>query len=195
MTVGRKKILPVLALAIFLLAGCDPVTRHKVLSTLFDGYPSLPPAENYCSDYVAAYVAKAAAAAEGESEQETGIGKKENFSRHLPYAEKKCNDCHDQTKENGLIAPSRELCFICHTGFIKGTQVHGPVAVGECAACHLPHSSKHPSLLKAAQDEICATCHRETRIAAGMHARVEENKLNCVDCHDPHYGDSRYFLK
>lgn len=181
--------------SLLLLGGCDTATGHKILSTLFDGYPSLPPAEKYCTDYVYEIMAMEGKESVPEEGEEEGAKKPKNASSHRPYKEKSCNGCHDQTKQNGLIRPARELCFVCHKDFIKGSQVHGPVAVGECLACHLPHSSANPSLLKASRDEICAVCHRETRLAAGMHDKVTEKTMACVDCHDPHYGNARYFLK
>ncbi|BCR03994.1 c-type cytochrome [Desulfuromonas versatilis] len=180
------------ALLVLCCAGCDAAGRHKVMSTLFDGYPALPPAEEYCRDF-----------AEAKKTEEPGTGsdeapetvKQQKTSKHRPYEEKACNDCHDQAQQNGLIRPQRELCFVCHKDFIQGTQVHGPVAVGECLACHKPHSAANPSLLTAAKDEICAICHQERRMAAGMHEAVGEKGMVCVDCHDPHFGNARYFLK
>lgn len=181
--------------SLLFLAGCDTVTRHKVLSTLFDGYPSLPPEEKYCTDYVYEIMAMEGKDSEPAAGDEVAKNAKKKASVHKPYGEKLCNDCHDQTQPNGLIRPNRELCGVCHKDFIQGAQVHGPVAVGECQACHLPHTSAHPSLLKASRDEICAVCHQESRLAAGMHDKVTEKTMACVDCHDPHFGNTRYFLK
>lgn len=182
-----------LTLLIF-LGGCDAVTRHKVLSTVFDGVPSLPPAENLCDAY---YHQRVAAEAEGEKLSEVTQNDNSQRSSHKPYAEKKCNDCHAQDKNlnDGLIVPKQELCFVCHKDFIHGEQVHGPVAVGDCLACHLPHSSKHKALLSYDPDEICAVCHQEKRLASAMHDRFVTKSISCGECHDPHSGDARYFLK
>jgi predicted CXXCH cytochrome family protein len=139
--------------------------------------------------------AKAAAApAKGETKEEQAAAE---GSSHPPYEEKRCGDCHNTTEEktSGLILPPRELCFSCHTGFIKGHFVHGPVAVGECLACHVPHTSAFSSLLVKDKSEICAGCHKEKRLAAAMHDKVAARRMVCVDCHDPHYGEARFFLK
>lgn len=176
-----------------LLSGCDPVARHKALSTIFDGVPSLPPAENLCKDY---YTQRVAAELSGAKLKEGG-GDAVISSVHLPYEEKRCNDCHaeDKDKTDGLIRPKRELCFVCHKDFIKGAFVHGPVAVGECQACHVPHNSTYPDLLKTDKSKLCDSCHREKRLAAGMHELFVSKKMVCDDCHNPHFGVVRYFLK
>ncbi len=188
-----RRLLPVFLC--LLLFGCsDQVTNHKILSTIFDGVPSLPPAAQMCDDY---YVQRLAAETAGQTLAEAENAAKENRSYHLPYSEKKCNDCHsnDKNQNDGLIVPKQELCFVCHTDFIHGSNVHGPVAVGDCLACHLPHSSSHRALLIEDPDKICATCHQESRLAAAMHDRFTAKIISCGECHDPHSGDARYFLK
>ena len=180
----------------FLLASCsDPVTRHKVLSTIFDGVPSLPPAGEMCNEYYHERVATEAAGLE-MADTDTAGGQNRGSS-HKPYKEKKCSDCHSKNKNTnaGLIAPKRELCGVCHKDFIKGHNVHGPVAVGDCLACHLPHNSQYLSLLKKNPDKVCAICHQESRLAAAMHERFVVKIISCGECHDPHSGNARYFLK
>jgi predicted CXXCH cytochrome family protein len=177
-----------------LCSGCDSVTRHKVLSTIFDGVPSLPPTDQLCEQY---YLDRKAAEEQGQQlqlEQTAGTSQR---SVHLPYGEKKCQDCHSDNKNvnDGLIAPKQKLCAVCHTELIQGINVHGPVAVGDCLACHLPHSANQPALLKEDPEKICATCHQEARLAGAMHQRFESKELHCGECHDPHAGDARYFLK
>lgn len=185
-------------LALFLVifvAGCDSVSRHQVLTTLFDGVPALPAPERLCDDY---YEQRVAAEAMGQKlNTEGAMGVKAQRSSHRPYTEKSCSDCHSSNKNvnDGLIVPKRELCGVCHTDIVKGGNVHGPVAVGDCLACHLPHNSNHKALLKEDPDEVCATCHQEKRLAAAMHQRFITKDISCGECHDPHSGEARYFLK
>lgn len=187
-----------LLVAVFLclpLSGCsDSVTNHKILSTIFDGVPALPPAAQMCDNY---YEQRVAAEAAGQTLTESGSAEQETRSSHQPYSEKKCNACHanDKNQNDGLIVPKQELCFVCHTDFIHGSNVHGPVAVGDCLACHLPHTSNHKALLIEDPDEICSTCHQESRLAAAMHDRFLVKTISCGECHDPHSGNARYFLK
>lgn len=176
--------------AILLLSGCDPVTRYKVTSTIFDGVPSYPPPEQFCKEYVE----KKVETEKAELKQQA-MKKESTSSTHMPYQEKQCDDCHDKTKEGGLVLPKNELCFVCHANFVKGGYVHGPVATADCLACHEPHLSSFPKLLKAASVQMCETCHREQRLTVGMHAKVAAKQLLCIDCHDPHYGNMQFFLK
>lgn len=177
-----------------LLTGCDQTARHKVLSTVFDGVPELPPAQQICEEY---YQKRLTAEQAGEEAQLVADNESANKSGHKPFLEKRCNDCHstDKSENGGLIRPRRELCFVCHKDFVKGSNVHGPVAVGDCLACHLPHTSPNPALLRESKTEICKTCHQERRLAETMHNRFLDNRITCVECHDPHAGDARYFLR
>lgn len=177
-----------------LLCGCDPIARHKVLTTVFDGVPSLPPPEQVCAEYAEKRVV--AVRDELTGKKATAEAKPAgDKSRHPPYEEKRCDNCHDKTTQSGFVTPLKELCFVCHAGFIKGSYVHGPVAAGDCLFCHEPHTSRNPSLLKKDVSDICAVCHREKRMAASLHAKVAERKIGCAECHNPHYGNVQYFLK
>jgi hypothetical protein len=42
---------------------------------------------------------------------------------------------------------------------------------------------------------LCDSCHVQKRLAPGLHSRVARAAIICTDCHDPHAGDARYFLK
>lgn len=178
------------------LCACDPVTRHQTLSTLFDGVPSLPPTEVICRDELAKV---AAAGLSGADLKPSLPGTKEvpTLINHTPYAEKRCPDCHgvDKDKQGGLVVPRLELCAVCHPDFLHGTFQHGPAAVGDCLACHQPHSSINPALLVVDKKVLCSRCHREERLAQGMHDRFRDKGIGCIECHDPHAGDDRFFLK
>ncbi len=174
-----------------MVCGCDPLTAHKITSTIFDGVPSMPPAEQFCSEY---HEKKLSDEAEAARKKQLASAKG-NESSHPPYAEKRCNDCHDKSKESGLIRPRHQICFVCHPNINNGAMVHGPAATGSCLECHDPHSSKFSSLLKTDKSEICGTCHREKRAAQSMHGKVAAKGVLCTDCHDPHAGNARFFLK
>lgn len=177
---------------IFSLAGCDPVVRHKALTTVFDGVPSLPPTEELCREYEEKLKARLAATATATAEKAAT-----ERSAHNPYVEKRCNDCHESTGQvsSGLIKPKNELCFICHSSLMQNDWSHGPAAVGDCLICHLPHDSSNPSLLVMPLAEICSKCHKERRLAESMHNRFTAKGMLCTDCHDPHSGTSGFFLK
>lgn len=179
--------------SVCLTTGCDPITRHKVLTTVFDGVPSLPPPEQICAEYAEKKITELK---NEESRKSISAGTQQGTgSVHLPYQEKKCDDCHDKSKEDGFKRPLKELCLICHTDFIKGSFIHGPVAVGDCLFCHLPHNASQPALLKKTNNSTCSACHRENRVASGLHKSVSSHEILCTDCHNPHEGNTPYFLK
>jgi predicted CXXCH cytochrome family protein len=178
-------MIPVVAVA----GGCDPLTVHKVTSTIFDGVPSLPPAEQYCKEYH-----ERATKEELEAARKKQLNAAEESS-HPPYADKRCNDCHDKGSDSGFVVAADKLCAHCHKGFPTGNYLHGPAAVGACLKCHLPHSSKEPSLLTKPKSELCTVCHAESRIAQKLHATSKTKGLVCTDCHDPHGGADRFFMR
>ncbi|HJV64478.1 MAG TPA: cytochrome c3 family protein [Geomonas sp.] len=187
---GRLLFLLLALAALPALSGCDPLTVHKVTSTIFDGVPTMPPAEEYCKDYHEKALAEAAAAARKESMPKQGTQ-----SVHPPFGEKRCGNCHDKNTESGFVTPADQLCAHCHKGFPRGEYLHGPAAVGACLKCHVPHSSDNPTLLVRNKKELCVACHQERRVADAMHVKVIANGMFCTDCHDPHGGGNRYFLR
>ncbi|QXE85638.1 cytochrome c3 family protein [Geomonas nitrogeniifigens] len=173
------------------LHGCDPITVHKISTTILDGAPSMPPADQYCQE-----LTKKDAPGEHSAVQSTAGGiKKDMVSSHPPYKEARCYDCHDGSTDKGLIEPPDRLCFVCHPDIKKKYFVHGPVATGACLQCHDPHSSREQALLKVEKKKLCFVCHKEKRIAEAMHQKVVDNGMACTDCHDPHDGDVKYFLR
>lgn len=186
-----------LCLVLAAACGCDHVTRHKALVSILDGYPSLPPVEQLCQEYEER--ALAACLKQQAVSAPLALSKR---SEHLPYQEKRCNDCHQANKGGGdssdeglLVKPREELCFLCHKDLLSRPFHHGPAAVGDCLACHLPHDSGNPALLVLPKETLCAKCHSERRLAGRMHDQFVEKGMPCVNCHDPHSGDSSYFLK
>lgn len=173
------------------LCGCDPVTRYKITSTIFDGVPRMPPAEEYCREY---HLQTLNAEAEAEKKRQeaklTG-----DASSHPPYDEKRCDDCHDKNTESGFVTATKDLCAVCHTDLLKGTYAHGPAAVGACLKCHVPHNSPHRKLLSRPQADICSVCHVEERVAKGLHDNARTRGIGCTECHDPHAADNNDFLK
>lgn len=178
--------------AVLLVTGCDPVRRHQILVTFFNEVPSFPPLEEYCQE------------AQEKAQQKAGRERlvqakpaADQSSFHPPYVEKRCSDCHEaeKTTVKGLVKPENELCFMCHPSIIKYRYVHGPVAEGGCLGCHLPHEANHPSLLVSDSGSLCEKCHKEPRTAPAMHDRIKAAGAVCPDCHDPHSGATRNFLK
>jgi len=189
---GKRGKTVLAALVLCVLAGCDPLTRYQVASTIFDGVPKMPPADQYCQDY---HVQATAEEREAEAQKQKAGEQQGAASVHPPYMEKRCNDCHDKNTDSGFVTPRAELCSVCHPNFLKGSFGHGPAVVGACLSCHVPHDSKFPRLLKKSTNELCGGCHHEERLSKGLHDKVFSKGIVCTDCHDPHSGNRKFFLK
>ncbi len=132
-----------------------------------------------------------------------------------------CTDCHNPhgsftaTWRMGarprLVSESfgnDEACLKCHTDK-RGPFVyeHPPVRVEGCEACHQPHGSTNPRLLKRpAMFTMCLECHNGVRgfsksgfgdpIPTTSFHRFEQARFqNCVTCHVRIHGSNvdRYF--
>ncbi len=194
------RLVPLFILLVVYGCARDPLVKHKQLTNFFDGVPDLPPLDRLCEDnmedlFNSYYENRLAEASAGSIEEQRVVT--DEGSSHPPYAQKRCQGCHDFQNKNLLIAPEDELCEKCHTNFVasKGKNIHGPVAVRDCLACHLPHSSGNKALLQESLSAICDKCHHEERLAVRMHEQVMAHDMDCVNCHDAHGGDARYFLK
>lgn len=182
-------IISVLTLCALSICACDPLTVHKVTSTIFDGVPSMPPAEQYCMDYHIKATKDELAA---KLKQQQGI---KQDSAHPPFVEKKCNDCHDKSTDSGFVVAADALCAHCHKGYPSGDFLHGPAAVGACLKCHAPHSADFPTLLVKPVADVCDPCHAEARSSSKLHTATRAKGMICTECHDPHGGSNRFFLR
>ncbi len=82
----------------------------------------------------------------------------------------------------------------CHSTFGKEKYVHGPVAVGECFACHeaVP-KEKHKFKPITNSGALCARCHEKMEMKATVHAPV--SKGQCTACHDPHQSGQQFQIR
>lgn len=66
-----------------------------------------------------------------------------------------------------------------------GSHRHPPTeGKGACLACHDPHGSDLPKLLKKAEPDLCYGCHTQKDAFQNTHAPVAEG--SCTTCHNPH---------
>ena len=106
------------------------------------------------------------------------------------------------TKEWGTpVAQQTAMCLTCHDGgermFWQGS-THAANQLS-CSDCHNPMAkiSATGLLKKPSINETCYTCHQQQRaeFAKRSHMPVNEGKLSCVDCHNPHGSTSKALLK
>jgi predicted CXXCH cytochrome family protein len=174
-----------LFLFIFIWPGCSVKKNYKVLSFFFDGVPK--PDQETQKDKDTDKTAP-------RTQESIKPGKLVKIeSRHQAYTERKCRECHNVKSIAFLKEKKAGLCFTCHKEEkYSGDYLHGPVAVGACLACHLPHESKYKQLLKLDVPALCIECHVtwDTR-----DVKAHSKEKACTQCHDPHAGDNRSLLK
>jgi len=114
-----------------------------------------------------------------------------------------CTDCHagsskhweEDPEANPMTNPAKvgaaaeaRVCSGCHQNTHQQNMVEKNVHAANdiaCSSCHSVHASKHYSLLKKPQNELCLDCH--VRVA-GEFARpyrhpVPEGVIQCTECH------------
>jgi len=100
------------------------------------------------------------------------------------------------TLERGAVAqpPAKDSCVTdkCHSKMGKDKFVHGPVAVGDCASCHVA-TAAHKFVKITKSSEVCYKCHDKVDTKKGVHKPVKEG--NCSQCHDPHQSGYKFQLR
>ena len=172
------------------LNSCSVESRHKVLTTVFDGVP--PPVESQTVQSGLPDPSQVDHPGKSTGVQPAKI----QWSLHEPFSQKECGSCHDSGRSNRLILPADQLCLECHDNVNGRPWTHGPVSGGGCSVCHEPHKAPQPNLLKHEGNELCISCHiREKGFFAGSSEHRTVDQAVCSDCHYAHSGDDRFMLK
>jgi predicted CXXCH cytochrome family protein len=121
----------------------------------------------------------------------------------------KCSDCHNphggfELKQARLSTGADAACFKCHADK-QGPFVfeHAPLKIEGCAACHDPHGSANPRLLKRSNvAQLCIECHSEIGTKVGeipepgapstpsFHNLSTPRFQNCTTCHAKIHGSN-----
>ena len=116
-----------------------------------------------------------------------------------------CSDCHNphggfEQRQVKLSVGSEYACVRCHTDK-QGPFVfeHAPMAIEGCAACHIPHGSANPRMLKRHQvRQLCLECHSgiTDQLAdspgGGPHDQRNLRSRNCTTCHTAIHGSNAH---
>ena len=184
----RLKRLIYTAVALMSLVACSPASRYKILSVFFDGVPNPDKETTVVQDSLQL-------ANTNISNARRNLITKPTYVFHPPYRDKDCDDCHERSGSNRLLEPQPELCYDCHDDFSEEfTYQHGPVASGNCTACHNPHLAKNEKLLKRTGQLICLYCHESKQVFANEEHEDLDETDECTDCHSPHGGEDKFFL-
>ena len=92
-----------------------------------------------------------------------------------------------------------EVCLTCHQNGLR-MDWHGSQHQTNnlaCVSCHTLHVAKDPILVRATQPEKCFTCHAAQRALSFQlsHHPIQEGKVVCTDCHNPHGSPGPTLLK
>jgi predicted CXXCH cytochrome family protein len=112
----------------------------------------------------------------------------------------RCSDCHNphggfELKQTRLATGGDAPCLKCHVDK-QGpfTYEHAPIKTEGCTACHTPHGSANPRLLRyAAVNQLCLTCHSVAHDVgaiepAGPQHNQNAQYANCTACHVKIHG-------
>jgi DmsE family decaheme c-type cytochrome len=83
-----------------------------------------------------------------------------------------------------------EMCLSCHDRGAKSDwagSLHETRGLA-CQDCHAVHSPAAEPQLKAAETDLCLTCHKQkqSQFFRPSHHPIKEGKMECSSCHDPH---------
>lgn len=175
----------ILIFLILFLTACSVKKNYKILSLVFDGVPK-PGSEKKV-------VPEKQAQKPGEIRPKREVIVM--LSAHPAFKERKCGDCHDTGRANLLKKQRNDICYSCHKKekFV-GDYLHGPIAVGECLTCHLPHESKYERLLKGKDNKACFDCHDKADLTP-IKEHKEKKDRTCLQCHLPHAANNKFFLR
>lgn len=102
-----------------------------------------------------------------------------------------------------LPSPAQSLiCLKCHSAASTpalaywNTSVHALNDIS-CISCHNLHESPRQKVSREKMAELCFGCHPDVKAQFSLfsHHPVQERKVGCFDCHDPHGSPQLHMLK
>lgn len=120
-----------------------------------------------------------------------------------------CSDCHDphgtfQDHQLKTTADQNDICTKCHADTAGPfAYEHPPVKTEGCVACHSPHGSPNPRMLKVSNvNTLCLQCHSSVNLAKFPNASSEQGGpvhnlatqyVSCTTCHTQIHGSNTAF--
>lgn len=116
----------------------------------------------------------------------------------------KCSDCHNahggfEAKQTKLSVGTDASCIKCHSDK-QGPFAfeHAPLKTEGCSACHTPHGSANPKLLRRSTiRQLCMECHTtlsnaEPGAPQAPHDQRTARYNNCTVCHAKIHGSNSH---
>lgn len=207
-----------LAIVLLVLAGMQGCS-HQVLTFFFTGVPE--PGQEQVSDAERTLDEQQAdrRAQSNARRQRANLESQTIQFVHGPFAARRCDACHvtsggKQVRAadgsistsklvvgQRLMYPEEQLCLGCHSDKSPATALkrdlwqHGPAANALCTACHNPHASPRPFMLRKKGDtQMCGQCHSRDSLRQTVRHSSDMDVV-CTDCHNPHVGRSSQLLR
>ena len=131
------------------------------------------------------------------------------FHHKVNEGQMSCSDCHDphgtfQDHQLRSTDDQNAICTKCHTDTAGPFAYEHPVVkTGGCVACHAPHGSPNPRMLRVSNVNIlCLQCHSSVNLAKFPNASSEQggpvhNQATqyqaCTTCHSQIHGSNAAF--
>lgn len=165
---------------VLLLSACSPTFKTRVLTFFFDGVPGTEPVQTV----------EALNPDEVSSFPRPKVTPRPTpppiVSVHEPVRERKCRECHVVAGQMQILSKDASMCDKCHyEQRVKEGWNHGPINLGTCIPCHVPHESIYPHLLEKPVPEVCLVCHEKV-LSTKKEYHDTPNLNDCIACHDPH---------
>lgn len=197
----------IILLLTFLLAGCDPQTRHQTLTFFFTGVPPLGEIEDPLTPSPITI-----------PDTPSIVTSKFALFSHPIWESGTCSPCHDSSSRfktpgshkksakifsigggmpGELLLPKTKICIRCHTdktpirAITENLWLHNTTARGDCLACHDPHQTKNKNTLRQSPVVLCLPCHNE---GSFLITPVHQTEEGCLTCHNPHMGINKSIL-
>jgi predicted CXXCH cytochrome family protein len=122
-------------------------------------------------------------------------------TRHQPFAQGRCQLCHNAHAGDGQAMAEKEvgqICLDCHqqtAARLKEKTLHQPFAERACTACHAPHGSSVANDLLKPDPTLCLGCH-QVIAKAWQDGKPHQAAVDgCANCHVGHASAGPGLLK
>ena len=129
-----------------------------------------------------------------------GAGHPKLLAENLHAAiEDGCDICHEGGHNELMEGGGAELCLMCHDDIGEfadaATVPHEAMLLDSCTACHNPHASAQPKLVKLPAGGACTDCHPDQAAGPDEVAHGIIEWVGCEACHEPHGSDNETLLR
>lgn len=116
-------------------------------------------------------------------------------SIHPPFMNHECQTCHVVEELNRVRDNIDAICQSCHANVVEQAPptAHKAVRDGKCVACHNPHDSARPHLVRVTAQEMCYACHKPEETQTPQHPSATQS--DCLLCHQGHHSDFPKLLR